>query len=197
MALDDITMPEGDDYGPFTRIDHKPLNAAESFVRGEPVQINSDGELAESGDDPVAVDFAGIALDSGDTVGATDAIGTFRQSIGQSQQGASPNLPTTSDATKYHKVSIGSTVESGNFATDGAGTLATPTQANAIGLGAGFTLNGGVYSIDVGVTNNVLVITDVLDNNGDSIANRATNATGVTVVATVTACQFAQVADAT
>ena len=188
MAKNDIRLLDSDDYGPFSKIAQGYLNASETFGVGEPVFENTDGEVAESGDDPTPATFAGISLSSGDTVGASDPVGTFRRSVGQFQPGLSPNTPQTGDPVLYRKLYPGARIACDNFATDGAGTLVTPTTANAIGEQAGFTLASGTYSIDTGTTNEPLRIVGVLDANGDDI--RWSGGTGVTVVAEVVQCQF-------
>lgn len=191
MAKGDLRIPRNFDYGPFAYVEKKPLTASETFARGEPVYVTSAGKVKESGDDPTAVKFAGIALASGDTVGASDVIGTFRQKVGQFKPGASPNLPQTDDTTPFLVMLPGCEVECDNFATDGAGTLATPTQGNAVGEVAGLSLTAGQYTIDVGTTNILLRIIDVLDANGESILR--SGKTGVTVRAVVVTSQFAVV----
>ena len=58
-----------------------------------------------------------------------------------------------------------------NFATDGAGTAATPTQANAIGTLAGLTLASDVWSVDTGAANLLVQIDEVVDAVGRQITN--------------------------
>jgi hypothetical protein len=64
-----------------------------------------------------------------------------------------------------------------NFATDGNGTAAVPTQTR-IGELAGLVLTGNDWFIDTGMANLILQIDDVLDANLNSITspNLATGA---------------------
>ena len=190
MAKGDLILPDPDDYGPFIRVDHWGLNASETFAVGEPVYLNTDGEAQESGDDPAPTAFGGIALSSGDTARSSDPVGTFVRRVGQYQISGDGHTPTTNDLVAVAVCMPGATIKCNNFATDGAGTAATPTQANAIGETAGLTLASGSYSIDTGVTagNEFLHIIDVLDANGQSIV--FSGAAGVTPVARVTTNQF-------
>jgi hypothetical protein len=144
------------------------LNASETFVLGELVSVNADGELTESADDPAAEDVIGVAAASGDTVGTTDAMGAYRKRVGLFAPGISPNLPVTGDMVPVWEVFGGHTFIAQVFATDGAGTAATPALAN-IGDRAGFSLTAGVWSLDTGTANFSARVVDVLDVNGRSI----------------------------
>lgn len=155
------------------------LNASETFTIGEPVSVNADGELTEAADDPAAEDVIGIAASSGDTVGTTDTIGIYRKRRGMFAPGVSPNLPVTGDQIPVWEVSKGHTFIANVFATDGAGTAATPAAAN-IGDRAGLTLTAGVWSLDTGCTNITARIVDVLDANGVSLQEQG--GTGVYVL---------------
>lgn len=127
-----------------------PINASESFGEGEPLVFNAAGELAEAGDDPASV--VGISAHRAtDIDNIAFAAGTTISAYG---------VP---DDQLY---------VCENFATDGAGTAATPTAANAIGVTGGLTFAGGAYSVDTGTGNTILEIFDVISTNtGDSISN--------------------------
>jgi len=191
VAKGDLILPDPDDYGPYIRVEYFPLNASESFAPGEPVYLNSDGEVQESGDDPTVVTFLGVAITSGDTARSSDPVGSFVRRIGQYQITGDGFTPTTSDMVAVAVCMPGASIKCRNFATDGAGTAATPTQANAIGETAGFTLDGsGNYSIDTGVTaaREMLQIVEVLDDNGQNIV--FSGGTGTQVRAIVVENQF-------
>lgn len=172
MARFDIMPYRGGSQGTIIPpVEHYRLNASETFVEGEPVAVNADGELTESADDPAAEDVIGIAAMSGDTAGVTNTIGIYRKRVGMFSPGASPNLPQTGDMIQVWEAYQGHTFVSSNFATDGAGTLVTPTLANALGERAGLTLASGQWSVDTGTTNFLVRIVDVLDANGRSLQN--------------------------
>lgn len=163
------------------------IKAAETVVQGEPVYGTSGGEISESGDDPTAVKFMGFIASSGDTVGATDALGTFRQKPGMFTPGATPNLPVAGDLVEVWRPAPGQAVRARVFATDGAGTPAVPTAAHIYDM-AGFTLAAGVYSLDVGTTNKLARIVDVLDANDQSILR--SGLAGVTAIFEIVAHEF-------
>lgn len=196
MAKGDIMPYQGRDEGSvLPPIRSFRLNAAETFVQGEPVRLNVDGELAEAGDDPGVDDFIGISAESGDTVGATDAIGRFRDPRYQFTPGANPDLPATGDMIRVWLPVPGSTFVAKYFATDGAGTQAAPALSN-IGDEAGLTLAGGIYSVDVGTANNICRIVDIIDGtSGDSL--QATGGTPTTTSRIIIEFVTSQNTDAT
>lgn len=155
------------------------LNAAETFTIGELVSVNADGELTEAADDPAAEDVIGVAASSGDTAVTTDTIGIYRKRVGLFAPGASPNAPQTGDMIPVWEVFSGNTFIAKVFATDGAGTAATPAAAN-IGDRAGFSLTAGVWSLDTGTANFLARVVDVLDVNGRSV--QESGLTGSTVL---------------
>lgn len=180
MARFDIMPFRGGSQGTvIPPVEHYRLNASETFVEGEPVSVNADGELTESADDPAAEDVIGIAAMSGDTVGSTNAIGIYRKRRGMFSPGASPNLPQTGDQIQVWEVYQGHTFVTKNFATDGSGTAAVPAAAN-IGDRAGLTLINGNWFLDTGTTNFIARIVDVLDANGISVQEQG--GTGVSVL---------------
>ena len=166
-----------------------PVLAASSFVQGEPVFINLAGTLQECGNEPVASDFAGIAAQSGDTVGATDPNGNFRTPLGLFTPGAAPNLPVALDMTMMWMAIAGQKLITRRFSTDGTGaTIIAPATAN-IGDTVGLELNAGNWGFDgEAATPKILVITDVLDANGESVVR--SGLTGVFTVAAVIASRW-------
>lgn len=158
--------------GPF-RIFQIPLTASESFVEGEPVRITDAGRLAESTDDPVAGSFLGFALASGDTVGSTDPIGSFRYPGFKTF--APSTLPTTNDLIPVLAPLPGCVVIGRLKAT-------TPSLA-VIGEFAGLDLTGGVWTFEENAGNPVGRIVDALDAN--QISTNISGATGVYVLVAV------------
>lgn len=125
------------------------MEANATFLRGEPVVFNGSGFIAECANDPAGL--AGIAQESSiDIEGRIRATGTI--------------IPVIEPRDSQLWVC-------NNFATDGAATPATPSQANAIGRTAGLTLNGANWTVDTGAGNAILQIDDVIDRNGISLGN--------------------------
>jgi hypothetical protein len=142
-----------------------PKVASGAFRQGEPVIVTSN-DVTEAGDDPAAI-FGIAAMDADPT--AQNAMTRFTQ-------------PTGAPITVYD-IDDAELFQCNNFATDGAGTAATPTQANAVGVEAGLTLASGTWSVDTGTANLLVFIEKVLDARGNSIADPFVNAgTGATVV---------------
>jgi hypothetical protein len=173
MSRHDFQVHKSPFGGP-AQIKTFPLNASETFRAGEPCSVNADGELTESADDPTLADVMGIAAVDGDT-GLTDPFTGSARATSAEIQVIIP-IQGTEFRTK-------------NFATDGAGTAATPAKTN-IGDEAGFTLASGVWSIDIGTTNNVARILDVLDANGVSINKSGYSGTPTWVVFAITTSQM-------
>lgn len=126
-----------------------PQAASAAFREGEPVVMTA-GALAEATDDPPVV--TGIAATRAvDAFGTSFATGTMATVV--------VGVPTQQFVCF-------------NFATDGAGTTATPTQANAIGALAGLTLDGsGNWWVDTGCANLLVQIDEVVDSTGRNITN--------------------------
>ena len=146
------------------------LAAGQTFENGEIVVVGAAGTLAEAGDDPAVV--AGISIGSSQGLVAN----------------ASPiNLSTIATGTliPFYKPVSGQLFKTDNFATDGAGTAATPA-VTTIGDTAGFTLAGApaAWSLDTGAANAHVEVVDVLDSRGHSVGDTTirTAGTGVTVV---------------
>ena len=162
MAARDI-MPWTSPTGAELRAQY-PLAAGQTCLEGEPVAFSA-GTLVEASDDPAAI--VGIAA--------------------MRAEGMGPGLAAVSFDTG-HPITVYGITDSqrficGNFATDGAGTAATPTQANAIGQSAGLTLSSGNWSIDTGTANLLCTILDVLDVRKRSIQDPLTGpSTGSFVV---------------
>jgi hypothetical protein len=161
VARNDI-RPWRPDSGGFVEVTAFPLAAAQNFNEGEPVVFDGSGAIQEAADDPTTL--AGIAATrSIDVDGVVRATGT----------------PIST-----YRLSDSMTWVCRNFATDGAGTTATPTQANAIGQLAGLTLTGGgAWVVDTGTANLLFRIEDVVNASGVSITNPLfVDRTGVSVV---------------
>jgi hypothetical protein len=77
----------------------------------------------------------------------------------------------------------GGTAAQGNrFATDGAGTAATPTAATAVGETAGFVRASGNWFIDTGATNKHVLIEALYNSVGENIKQAgATSTTAATM----------------
>ncbi len=141
MSERDINWYRSNTGGPDMRA--AAATASQTFQAGEPVVVVAAGTLSEAGDDPSAI--SGIAAHRTTDVEGTD-FGVGRQitfyGIGNAQE-----------------------FKTKNFATDGAGTSATPTGAIRGDL-AGLTLASGVWSLDTGTNNLIAEITAVFDNKG-------------------------------
>lgn len=137
-----------------------PQAASAAFREGEPVVVSSGG-VTEAADDPAFV--TGIA--------ATRAVDVDGVSLAT---GAKSTIYMLDASTYFQTV---------NFATDGAGTSATPTQANAVGQVAGFSLTGGTWYVDTGAANPIVRIEAVLDARGQALGDdRVLPGTGKIVV---------------
>lgn len=120
-----------------------------TFTTGEPVVFDGSGFITEATTDPAGI--AGIAA-----VPATDVDGISH---------------VAGTIISIHEALQNQLWVCDNFATDGIGTAATPTQANAIGRTAGLVLRGAIWVVDTGAGNALLRIDDVIDANGWSVTN--------------------------
>ena len=137
-----------------------PATASQTFLAGEPVQVVAAGTLSECATDPPTVD--GIAAH-----GTTDVDGN---SLGTTH-------PITVYGTSPNQVFI-----SRRFATDGAGTAATPALTN-IGDFAGLSLSGGIWYVDTGAANAIIKIIGVQDIAGNDLGDpKVLPGTGVWVL---------------
>jgi hypothetical protein len=126
-----------------------PIIANATFLEGEPVRLTAGGALTTNADNPAAI--IGIAAHPAtDVDGTAFPAGTMCTVIG---------IPDTQ------------IFRSDNFSTDGSGTPAVPTQANAIQELAGLSLAGGTWSIDTNMANLIVRIVDVLDAQRNSITD--------------------------
>lgn len=167
MARNDIVVWKSP-HGGHDFVDRGFLDASESFREGEPVRRTADGTISESPDDPTATDCVGIAVSSGDTTNTN-------RSFFNPQTGAAY---TTNDNVFFTVPSSHTYFASQNFATDGAGTQAAPLLTH-IGDEAGLTLASGVWSVDIGATNQICRIVDVLNSQKESVGD-----TGETLLST-------------
>ena len=128
------------------------LAGSQTFEDGEVVALDATGLAAEASDDPTTV--AGIAAVS---------------SQGRTSAGLKGSKAAYSNCQLYLP-EYGQIFITENFATDGAGTPATPTILN-IGDTAGFTLASGVWYVDTGASNVHVEIVDLLDVNKEPITS--------------------------
>lgn len=179
MAKNDILPYVGTDQGTVLPApEWGSLTAAQSFVTGEPVLVVAAGTVSEAATNPSTID--GIAAASGDTVGATDANGTFRIPNGLFTPGASPNLPVAGDPVPFWRVRQRRKWIAARFSTDGTGAALTTPALSHIGDTVGLALNSGNWSVDNAVANKVGKITDVIDAGGESITR--SGKTGANVI---------------
>jgi hypothetical protein len=161
MAKNDI-RPFRSPLGGSTGLSAYPLAASQTFEDGEPV-VASSGALAEAGDDPSEILGIAAASSQGKTANGADGVrptGTLIQVVtGENNQLFISDM----------------------FATDGAGTAAVPTQANAVGVQGGLTLTGGNWYVDTGAANAILEIESVLDADGFMLGDPAVPQVGAGV----------------
>ena len=149
-------MPYSGPHAPYARIMWFNCDVAtdtETFEQGEPVRLDNGGNIVECADD----------MDNDNIIGFA-AAGPGASRIDPNTGNAYADdavLPVyMPDSTTWFAAQV--------FATDGAGTSTAPV-ATAIGDEAGFTLASGVWSIDIGTSNNLARIVDVIDVNGVSL----------------------------
>ena len=166
------------------------LASGQSFVAGEPVRLNTSGELVECSDaTATGTDLAGIAAASGDIAGSTDGTGSFRFKLGSFTPGT--GYPVAGDLVPYYVPSPETLFITANFDAATDGTLDTPVQTD-VGDVCGIQLSSGVWSLS-GATDPFLCrVMDVLDVNYMPIA--LSGGTGKFVVFTINAYQSASVA---
>lgn len=163
MAIHDL-MPYTGPLGGHVRIQHFRLNAAESFTTGEPVALNSAGELTESNDNPASTDLVGISAQPADTTDTT----LFNPKTGNNYATGDMIAVYMADSTSYFATP--------NYSTDGSGAALTEPVVANIGLDVGLVLGaGGVWSIDSNAgTTKLCRIIDIVDNLGRSIQDTGT-----------------------
>jgi hypothetical protein len=147
MALNDILTWRAPTGGVETLA--FPVAATQTFLSGEPLLLTGGGALAIAASNPATI--IGIAAHrSTDADGASFATGTMCSIYG------------VQDVQQFR---------TDNFATDGSGTAAVPTQTH-IGELAGLVLTGaGNWVVDTAMANLILQIDDVLDINRNSITD--------------------------
>jgi hypothetical protein len=167
MARQDI-MPADSPIGGHCRVLEFPLNASETFVEGEPVSVNADGEVTESADNPAAADIMGIAATGGDTTAGTGTIDF-----------ATGNIITTGAMVKVFIPDQNTIFRTRNFTVAGVAFGDTAPAASNIGDEVGLTVIGGSWGLDVAGGTNTCRVIDVLDADGNSVMR--SGATGVEV----------------
>jgi hypothetical protein len=173
VSLNDI-KPWSSPLGGHIEIQHYRMNASETFVAGEPVAVNADGELTESADDAAAVDVIGIAL----------APASYK--IGGSAVTKNPRTGaayTTGDMVPVVIARDGQQFITSNFSAAGSAFGdASPALAD-LHDEVGLSLISGVWGVDQSASNNTCRIVDILDTNKNSIQDPRYSAnTGVYVV---------------
>jgi hypothetical protein len=155
MAANDIRiqvqMPGGTGAGP--------IDSGQTFQPGEPVVVDADGTIDECGSDPVTV--TGIALGSSQGKDANGIAGTVANGTQIS----------------FYKPVNGQLFVTRRFATDGAGTAATPA-VTSVGDTAGFILASDIWYVDTGAANVHVEIVAVLDDNGAPLGDTTVRTTG-------------------
>lgn len=162
MAKDDI-LPWDHPMGQLARVLRAPLNAGETFTRGEPVKLNSDGELQESDDDPTSAQFAGVCASNGDTVGTSNTIDAFRKTFASATR---QTTMQTGDLVEYWLATPGTVWVARNFGTTSEQFDQDLAVAN-IGDEAGLELVSGTWGLNTGATNNIARIVDVISSESD------------------------------
>lgn len=184
MAARDI-MPWTSPTGGHPEIRHFRMNASETFLVGEPVSMNADGELTESADDPVDDDLMGIAL-------APAYSGALSPRTGAAY--------TTGDLIPVVIPNDNTLFITRNFSAAGSAFNDTAPALADLGDEVGLTLLSGSWGVDQGTTNNPCRIVDILNANKVSIQQtRETLTTSVTyyVVFQIVAHQSASLGNAT
>ncbi len=132
------------------------LNAAQTFLAGEPVILEGTGHLSIAVTDPAVI--VGIAAHrSTDVNGTSYLTDTYVTVYGV-------------DSTQLYKCR--------NIATDGSGTAVEPGKSR-IGELAGLVLNGSDWFVDTGANNLICEIVEVRDSVGNLIGDvTLVNSTG-------------------
>ena len=161
-----------------------PIAASAACVAGEPVRLNTGGELVEATTDwATGNDFLGILMASGDTVGATDANGSFRWLTGAFTPGT--GFPVANDLVPVILPSPDTFFYTLNYGATSAAFGATPAKTN-VGDGGSLELISGSWGfVQDGVQNHRIM--HVLDANLNDIA--FSGGTGVGVVFVITSGQ--------
>lgn len=149
------------------------MKSGETFQRGEPIYLNSSGQLAESGDDPAINAFGGIALGPISYVRGTYAAAGTATTRNPESGAAFAALdqvpyvkalpggylisPFLSAGATTHMAPAGSTLSSAGT------TLANATAIAMISDAAGFQITSGEWQIDLSATVGHLRIEKFLD----------------------------------
>ena len=156
-----------------------PVAASSTFVAGEPVRLNTGGELVEATTDwATGEDFLGIAMASGDTVGATDANGTFRSLVGAFTPGT--GLPVSADLVPVVLPSPDVWFVTSNFDLT-TGAFGDAPVKTSVGDAGGLALVSGTWGYAAGGTKNARVM-HVLDSNLTDIAFSGNAGVSVVIV---------------
>ena len=184
MAKNDFMIWNSPDGG-HSLVRYGTLKASETFVAGEPVRLNTAGTLVECSDNPATGnDFGGIAVASGDTVGATDANGAFRFKIGAFTPGT--GFPVAGDLVPYIVPTPTTQFITKNYDATTGVFGDTPTATTVIGNGLGIQIVSGTWGLALG-GNQIARCVDLLDANFTPVG--LSGGTGVWLVFVFTAAQ--------
>jgi hypothetical protein len=155
------------------------MEGSETFEEREVVVVDTtSGEVEECASDPTTV----LGISATSTQNAVSNQGVSATLADNTLIGV--YLPT--DNTLF-QVNVGGTLATGNrFATDGAGTAATPTAATAVGEEAGFIriTNGteDVWVVDTGAANKHVLIEALYNSRGENIKQAGATSTTAAVM---------------
>jgi len=135
-----------------SRIGYRINITAATYLTGEPVMDNGAGLAVICGDDPATV--LGIALEP--AVSTSNRMNALEaEALGNTRRLVDIPTPEKRYISRY-------------FSNTGAAWV-TPTQANAVGVAAGFTLLGANWGVDTTAANPHVIIEDVIDADGLSL----------------------------
>lgn len=138
---------------------HYRLNAAETFLCGEPVSVNADGELTEAADDPVDADLLGIAGSDGDTTNA-GGLSFLSNRFGQFTDASAIATGDLIPVIVPNELIFWQT---SNFSSAGSAFGDVSPAAANVGDEAGLSLISGDWGVDISASNNTVRIVDVLE----------------------------------
>ena len=167
MAKQDI-MPADSPGGGHCRVLEFPVAAAQTFVEGAVVRVNTSGQLVASVDNPTSANVFGIAATGGDTTAGT---GTLDPDTG--------SVITTGGMVKVYVPDITTVFRTMNFSSAGAAFGDVAPAAGHIGDEINIELIGGNYGVGIAGSNNLGRIVDVVNADGNSVMR--SGGTGVTV----------------
>lgn len=171
MSERDI-MPWTSPFGQHIDSIQLPLNASETYLIGECVTIDTNGEANEPADEPDSHQVVGVAVSGGNTTAST---GTVDWRTG--------NIITTSALVQVAPFRPGARFITENLSQSGTAFSDTAPDQTDVGDGVGLTLISGVWGVDSSMTSGDMIgsIVDVLDS-----LMRPISESGVTLATTDT-----------